>query len=379
LNTSLKNILNEDSLVVKEADVCLDDSWITFISNNPQATIHHHPDWLKILELETGQSIIRLVCTDNEGAIHGLLPLQFTKGFPFGLGGIPGSKRLASLPRSPVGGPLAYDSKVMELLLKRATKIVSNQSECYLQIKSFDSEINQSFENLYKYHWRDIYIKEIPDYPEEIRYGKSKNHAKIKWAVNKAEQNNVIRRTGQSEDDLKRWYPLYLDTMRSNTTPARSYDFFKNLLQILGSKGLMKLDLAEIEENNKKIVIAGCILFFYNKTVTHAFSGSSRIRKHIELRPNDLLHWYAILDAQKNNYKYYDFGEVSRGNTGLATYKKKWDTVKKDMYHYYYPKPGQLQAQELDSATTSGIREKVWQKLPLSVTAHLGKMIYKRL
>ena len=34
--------------------------------------------------------------------------------------------------------------------------------------------------------------------------------------------------------------------------------------------------------------------------------------------PNDLLHWYAILDAQKNGFKYYDFGEVSKDNIGLA-------------------------------------------------------------
>ena len=144
--------------------------------------------------------------------------------------------------------------------------------------------------------------------------------------------------------------------MRIHTTPARSYRFFKNLWEILRPVGLMQLVLAELEENGKNTVIAGSILFFYNKTVTHAFSGSSRIRKHIELRPNDLLHWYAMLDAQKNDFKYYDFGEVSKGNIGLATYKKKWDTVKINLYHYYYPKPTQLQEEELDSSTVGGIK-----------------------
>jgi hypothetical protein len=379
LKAATKNISTERLLIVKEANANFDAEWIEFISTNPQATIYHHPLWLKIIEEETGQKVLKLICTDENNSIQGLFPLQYTKGFLFGIGGIPGTKRLASLPRTPIGGPITSNSAATNLLIKKAIEVVSKESGYMLQIKSFETNLNDEISTLHKYFWREIYIKEIPDFPEEIRYGKSKNHAKIKWAVNKAEQNNVIHRTAKTEDDLKKWYPLYLDTMRIHVTPARSYSFFKNLWDTLRPKGLMKLQIAELEENGKKTVIAGSILFFYNKTVTHAFSGSSRIRKHIELRPNDLLHWYAILDAQKNDFKYYDFGEVSKDNIGLATYKKKWDTVKYNMYHYYYPKPVKLEEDEFDSGTVSGIKGKIWKKLPLSVTAQLGKMIYKQL
>jgi len=369
----------KNDLKVIEADSEYDALWEKFLEKHEQATIYHHPLWLKIIEKETGQRVLKLICTDNNDNIQGLFPLQYTKGFPFGLGGIPGTKRLASLPRTPIGGPLTLNSNVTNLLIQKVTDIVSNEFDYLLQIKSFDPDMNDGIGTLHKYFWREIYIKDIPEYPDEIRYGKSKNHVKIKWAVNKAEQNNVIHRTAQTEDDLKKWYPLYLDTMRYHTTPARSYDFFKNLWEILRSKGLMQLLLAELEENSKTIAIAGSILFFYNKTVTHAFSGSSRVRKHIELRPNDLLHWHAMLDAQKNGFKYYDFGEVSKGNIGLATYKKKWGTVKINMFHYYYPKPAQLEADELDEGTAGGLKTKIWQSLPLGLTAKLGKYIYTKL
>ncbi len=379
MEATINKISQELSLVVKEANSDIDEKWIEFISNHSQATVYHHPAWLKVIENETCQKVLKLICIDEDKNIKGVFPLQFTKGFPFGLGGIPGTRRLASLPRTPVGGPLTSNSLATDMLIQKATDIVSSESACLLQIKSFDSDINDGIDSLYKYFWREIYIKEIPDYPDEIRYGKSKNHAKIKWAVNKAEQNNVIHRTAESEVDLKKWYPLYLDTMRIHTTPARSYRFFKNLWEILRPKGMMQLQLAELEENGKQKIIAGSILLFYNKTVTHAFSGSSRIRKNIELRPNDLLHWYAMLDAQKIGFKYYDLGEVSKGNIGLATYKKKWDTVKVNMYHYYYPEPAQLQEEELDSGTAGGVKEKIWQRLPLSITAILGEFVYKRL
>jgi hypothetical protein len=379
LETTTNNISEDRLLKAIEAGDDINEKWIDFISRNSQATIYHHPLWLKVIEKETGQKVLKLICTDKNDNIQGLFPLQYTKGFYSKFGGIPGTKRLSSLPRTPVGGPLTSSSKATNLLIKKAIDIVSSKSDYLLQIKSFDPDLYKEFDVLYKYFWREIYIKDIPEYPNEIRYGKSKNHAKIKWAVNKAEQNKVYQRIAQSEDDLKKWYPLYLDTMRIHVTPARSFGFFKNLWEILRPKGLMQLQVAEVEEKAEKTIIAGSILLFYNKTVTHAFSGSSRIRKHIELRPNDLLHWYAILDAQRNGFKYYDFGEVSKGNIGLATYKKKWDTVKHNMYHYYYPKSTQLEEEEFDSEVVTGIKGKIWNKLPLFITARIGEMIYNRL
>ncbi|MCZ6702749.1 MAG: hypothetical protein O6940_06865, partial [Ignavibacteria bacterium] len=252
----------KSDLKVIEADSEYDALWEKFLEKDERATIYHHPLWLKIIEKETGQRVLKLICTDDNDNIQGLFPLQYTKGFPFGLGGIPGTKRLASLPRTPVCGPLTLNSNVTNLLIQKVTDIVSNESDYLLQIKSFDPNLNDGVDTLHKYFWREIYIKDIPEYPDEIRYGKSKNHVKIKWAVNKAEQNNVIHRTAQTEDDLKKWYPLYLDTMRYHTTPARSYDFFKNLWEILRPRGLMQLVLAELEENSKNTAIAGSILFF---------------------------------------------------------------------------------------------------------------------
>jgi len=112
LEATINNISLDQSLTVKEANTDIDEKWIEFISNNSQATIYHHPLWLKIIQEETGQRALKLICTDKNDDIQGLFPLQFTKGFPFGLGGIPGTRRLASLPRTPVGGPLTLNSKV---------------------------------------------------------------------------------------------------------------------------------------------------------------------------------------------------------------------------------------------------------------------------
>ena len=380
MTTLLQNIQAEKSernLTVYLAGTDLEFEWEDFLTTHPESTIYHHPLWLKVIEKESGQEVLKLICTNDENEILGILLLQETKGIPFGLGGVSGSKRLSSLPRTPIGGPLTFDDSATVKLLEKAIEIVSENRGQFLQIKSYSTELDKNAELLNKHFWRDIYIKEIPPHPEEIRFGNSRNHAAIKRAVNKAVRSGVKYRLAKTEADLKQWYPLYLDTMRFHTTPARSFKFFANLWKYLRPKGLMSLVLAELEDGKNKVMIAGSVLFYYNGMVTYAFNGSSR--NHLEYRPNDLLHMQAIVDAQKDGYKEYDLGEVSKDHAGLAAYKKKWGSKVLQMYHYYYPNPPRLEEDSLDVETASGLKSKIWQALPLGITAKIGELVYKKL
>jgi hypothetical protein len=368
---------SESNLTVTVASADMDLKWEEFLASHPEGTVYHHPLWLKVIEEESGQEVLKLVCTNGDNEIVGIFPLQKTKGFPFGLGGVPGSKRLSSLPRTPIGGPLTSNEFATTKLIEEAINVVSENPDQFLQIKSYSSELDKNVELLNKHFWREIYITEIPPQSEEIRFGNSRNHAAIKRAVNKAARSGVKYRLAETEDDLKKWYPLYLDTMRFHTTPARSFNFFANLWKYLGPKGFMSLVLAEIEEGKNKVMIAGSVLFYYNTMVTYAFNGSSR--NHLEYRPNDLLHMQAIVDAQKEGYKEYDLGEVSKDHAGLAAYKKKWGSKVLQLYHYYYPNPPQLEEESLDLETVSGLKSKIWRTLPLGITAKIGELVYKKL
>lgn len=371
-----EQILKNDTNVIR-TDTEMNSKWDEYVQNHSEGTIYHTSSWLTIIEMETGRSILKLACIDSNNDINGIFPLQYTTGFPFGVGGIPGAKRLSSLPRTPCGGPLTSNSAVTQALIEKAVSIVSDDSDRLLQIKSYSSDLNNEVKSLNKYLWREIYLKEIPDYPEEIRFGSSKNHSVVKRAVNKAKKNGVTYRVADSLEDLKTWYQLYLDTMRHNANPARSFSFFKNVWDVFKPMNLMKLVLAELDENGKKTTISGNILFFYKKVVTYAFNGSSR--KYFNLRPNDILHWEAIFNAQSDGYKLYDLGEVSKDNSGLAAYKKKWNSTVWELYHYYYPKPEKLEDDDLDLGTYGGTKRKLWQLLPLSLTAKVGKQIFKKL
>lgn len=372
----------KEQKIIKEIKIIragseIDSKWDEYVRNHAGGTIYHNSSWLTIIEMETGHKILKLASIDSNNDINGIFPLQYTTGFPFGIGGVPGAKRLSSLPRTPIGGPLSSNSAISRALIEKAVSIASDGSDRLLQIKSYSSDLNNEVNLLNKYLWREIYIKEIPDYRTEMRFGSSKSHSAVKRAVNKAKKNGVTFRVADSLEDLKNWYQLYLETMRHNANPARTFSFFNNIWDILKPMGLMQLVLAELEENEKKRPIAGNILFFYNKVVTYAFNGGSR--KHFGLRPNDILHWEAIHNAQREGYKLYDLGEVSKDNSGLAAYKKKWSSKVWELYHYYYPKPKKFEDDDLDLRITGGLKRKLFQLLPLPFTEIVGKLTFKKL
>ena len=377
MKTEVSNISKEQSYIVKEAETSFDEKWIDFISENAQCSVYYHPAWFKVLEEETGQRIIKLVCLDNREQLVGILPLQFTRGVPLGLGGSPGTKRISSLPRTPVGGLVALNSEIADMLISKAIEIGNKNSMYRLQIKSFNDGLNERISALSKYYWREFYFTDIPKYPEELRFGNSKNHTKIKWGVNKALKHEVRVRYSDSEKDLLEWYNLYLDTMKYHTTPPRSLYFFKSLWKNLKAKGLMQLVLAELGNSEKQRIIAGSIFLTFNKIVVYAFNGSDR--NDFELRPNDLIHWTAIHDAQKKGFEVYDWGEVTRGQEGLAAYKEKWSSKKINMYHYYSPGFENKNEDDIDSGIKEGLLKNLWDLLPLRVTSIIGAQIFKYL
>ena len=370
------NISSKDQKYsISEATPEIDQEWSDFISERSDATIYHHPAWLRVLQNETKQPILRLVCRDENARLVGVYPIQYTRGMPLGLGGILAAKRLSSLPRTPIGGPIAVNNVIEAMLVKKAFEISDKNGGPLIQIKSYDHTLHEKIPGLFRFFWREVYITKIPCAPKEIRFGNSKNHTAIKWAVNKALRHGIKVRYAHSDCDLIKWYDLYADTMRFHAVPARSINFFRGVWKYLMPLGLAQLILAEVGKEDKTEIIAGNILFRYNKIMVDAFNGSKR--EDFDLRPNDLLHWTAIHDAQTAGFEYYDLGEVADDNDGLSSYKKKWATETKPLYHFYHPEPHIPDQKIIGSRNSIGMKGKLWNLLPLKITTLIGDKVNK--
>ena len=364
-----------DCIQVTEVDPRGDPCWQAFVAAHPDALIYHHPAWLRVLAKEYGRKPVGLVCKDAEGRIRGVLPLTDTRGIPFKIGGKITGRRLSSLPRTPVAGPLSLDTQATAALVHTAVERARAKPGTQLEVKAWSNGIDTLVPDMAPMPWRLTYVLELPKPPENIRFGNSRNHGRISWAVKKAAKSGIQVRQAETETELREWYRLYLDTMRWHAVPPRPYRFFKACWEQLRPDGLMRLLLAELHEGGSRKLVAGSIFLMFGRTVFYAFS--ARDLEYLRLRPNDAIQWQAIHDAQREGFCVYDFGEVVEDNEGLAEFKSKWGAEAKRLYRYYYPAPRDLGTDPLnETSLTRRLTMTLWRRAPLTMTALLGDWIY---
>ena len=357
------------TLRIIEIDSRADPRWEALVSSLPNGQIYHHPAWLQVLEEAFGNKPVNLGCEDDSGQLRGILPLSYMRGLFTG-------RRFASLPRTPVAGPLAYDDQATAMLVRAAVERVREERGAQLQLKVSSNALDGLVEGVVGAPWRQSYKLELPGQPELLRIGNSRNHARIKWAVNKATKLGVEVHPAETEHELRAWYELYLDTMRWLAVPPRPYYFFEIAWKRLQPRGLMRLLLARHYEAGRSKVLAGSLFLMFGKTVFYAFTGWWR--ENQQLRANDVIQWRAIQDACAGDFRYYDLGEVTKDNQGLAEFKSKWNAEPTWLYRYYYPAPRELETNILDSTGRAHqVASAVWRRLPIKATVLLSTWAHR--
>ena len=312
-----------------------------------------------------------------------VMPMLYTRGLPFNLGGSTTGRRLSSLPRTPLAGPLSSDRDATVAILREAVAKARQESRTQIQIKALGAEFDGMVEGLVSSPWRLSYVLTLPEASPDaskppFRIADGQERAKVKWAINKAAKLGIVVRPAESKKDLRAWHRIYLETMRRNVVPPRSYRFFSALWDALQPSGMLELLLAELPEGQEKKVIAGSIFLKQGSTVSYVFNGMDR--KHSSLRANDAIQWNAINAACQSGFRFFDFGEVPEGHTELARFKSKWGAVPTRMYRYWLAS-GQAESETFDESTgrVQSMVNRVWGRLPLDVTERLGDWLYSYL
>jgi hypothetical protein len=379
-------------------DVGEDVRWRLFVESHRDALIYHHPGWLTALEQEYGQRCIGLACEDECGEFQAVLPLFFTKGLPLTVGAHATGRRLSSLPRTPVAGPLANDKESQAIVLRAAVELARAES-VQLEIKSQRQGLDDCLPELACLPWRFTHVTELPspqsgatwtEFAEKhrslrfcgvcedcdrLRFGNAKRHHRVMWAVKKAERSGLEVRDADDVQDLVSWYRLYLESLRPHAVPPRPYRFFESLWENLKARGLLRLLVVEHGVGRSRRMVAGSVLLGLGQTEFYAFTGCSPV--DFPLHPHDLIQISGIRRACKAGFRWYDFGEVPEEHEDLHQFKGKWGSDRNQLFRYYYPTApadGPRGRERLAS-----LARDVWRRLPLSTTEALGDLIYRYL
>ncbi len=361
-------VRSASSLRVCEVDPYRDPRWDKFVAHHPDGLIYQRSEWLRLIERTYG-NITCTVCENEDAVVRGILPFCVTRGLAWGIGGPRTQRRVSSLPRTPIGGPLVAEHGGLALLIDAARHRAASAG-LRLELKLLPGTPSPSSDCV---AWATSYAVRLPDSPGEVRLGNARSHASVLRAVRKAERLGVRVRAATSQRELRQWYPLYLETMRSHAQPPRPYGFFSAMWDELAPHGMLRLLLAERTEGGHRRVLAGSIFLMSGQTVVFAENG--RRTADLPYRPNDAIHWTAIQEATAAGYRRYDLGEVQPGHEGLGRFKLKWGAEAIPMLRLYVPgwQPPAVRGEERDSRPFA----RLWKRVPLSVTAVAGKLVHR--
>jgi hypothetical protein len=257
-------------------------------------------------------------------------------------------------------------------LVDAAIEQVRDAHGARLELKPSSTSAIDPANGLTRLPWRKAYVVALPAGVGDLQFGTSRNRSRLKWAVRKASRLEVHVRVAESTEDLRTWYRLYLETMRTHLIPPRPFRLFDAMWNLLRPRGLMRLLIAEHQHR----LIAGSLYLTFGSTAFYAFNGSRR--SELRLRPNDVIHWRAIDDFRREGFRYYDLGEVGAGNLGLAEFKTKWGSEEIQLYRYYHPRPaGALEEIPRGATGSHSLVRTGWRLVPLGGTAAVGDAIYR--
>ena len=360
------------ALRISERDPCRDRGWERFVRSHPDALIYHHPAWMRVLLSEYPRPSVGLVCEDHDGRVRGVLPLIKTRGMPLRRGHL-SRGRLSSLPRTPFGGPLAVDRDAAAMLVRAAME--RSEPDALLELKLPSSgPLPPAPDGALISRWRSTYRIRLPERPEDLRFGNSRNHSRIAWSCRRALKLGVRLREADSLADLRAWYTLHCESLRAHMVPPRPLRFFVAAWRELRPHGYMRLLLAEQHAGGRTELVAGSIFLSYGQTTFYAFDGRSRAMAH--LRASDLIQNEAIRSACAAGLSWFDLGEVAHGEAGLAAFKAKWGAQALDLYRMYFPPPTDLESGAQSGDKVHQLALTAWSRVPLDVTAKLGERVY---
>ena len=343
-----------------------DPRWDAYVRAHPRWTVYQLGAWAEILRAAYRFEPRYLALADDAGALHGVLPLLHKKG-------LVSDARVRSLPVFPAGGPLA-DTRADEVALVEAARdaaaTAGAQALAVISPEDYAGVLDGFVADSLPPRW----ILSAAD-PEALRAGWRKTSNNLFRSLKKADKAGFEFREATDDGALRRFYDLYLRTMRKHRTLPRSLRQLRLTRDLLGP-GEFRLFVVERDGR----LAAGGVFHLFRDTVELIYNGSDDAL--LDQRPNHALYWGVIEWCAAHGYGAFDFGEASP-TTSLGRFKSQWAEPVANYRYTWRAGSEPSRAESMAAASYAveqgeeGIVARVWQRTPVQLT-RLGAAVAYR-
>lgn len=348
------------------------ERWDRYVKQHPDATAYHLSEWATIMKRSYGFEPVYLKLEGSRGEPSGVLPLLYRRGALSGrcLVSLPGDIRVA--------GPLGQSIEDEGALLDAACELVRSGKAGTLQVRSTKRGYDRLVAGLSVRPGSHLWLVQLPGEPEAFWERFTGRSGNLRRDVTKARRSGVSVREAGSLSDLRRFYRLYLRTMRRHRALPRTLQQFALSMRLLGPARIFRLYVAEHEGR----VIAGGIFYFFRDTVNAQYNASDE--RYLHIRPNHALYGAVIENAIACGCRTFDFAAAPIGSS-LADFKRRWGAEPVPRFHYGYPGRAGPRMK-----ATAGIRSRLpreegtagmraWGRAPLGLTRFAGAVVHRYL
>lgn len=306
-----------------------------------------------------GHDRLYLAVDDGTRLVAGL-PLFLVRSRLFG-------SKLVSPPFGEHGPLLSVSGAAKDArfeILQRVLELADERDVDFVSVRGWGADTTEPFETRTRFV---TFQNAVGDGPEAV-WDQIKSSRKRQ--IRQAEENTALTYdVGDSLDDLRDFYGLYLESMRDHGTPPHAWRFFRTLWDSFHGADAAHLGL--IRRHGDPI---NAVLDLSQGSSVHQWAVCTDA-EHRELNGGSLVTWKSLEWAAERGYDTYDFGRTREGS-GVYMFKKSFGGEKTwyDDTHYF---PGGETALPHPEDETYDELKWVWKHLPLPITRYVGPSIRK--
>lgn len=330
-----------------------DPAWDRFVERWPEATFFHLSAWKTVIEESFGHRCHYLIAR-QAGAVVGVLPLTHVRSRLFG-------NSLLSNAFCVYGGPLVATPAALGALDDAAFALARDLGVDHIEYRLRTPQ---------HLDWpcdRATYVtfrKAMDSDPEKAMLAIPR---KQRAMVRKGIKAGLV---GRSDSDLRRFYPLYAESVRNLGTPVLGRRYFECLKSIFCTAS----DVITVVGSGRPL--ASVLSFVFRDEVLPYYGGGCRAAR--EWGANDFMYWAVMRRACEAGLRTFDFGR-SKVGTGSYAFKKHWG-FEPEPLHYEHRLLRIDEVPEINPLNPKyGRMISAWKRLPLAVANAVGPLIAREL
>jgi hypothetical protein len=330
-----------------------DERWIAYLSENPLATIFHHPAWSQLLADCYGFKPFICATCDTNGHISAGLPIMKIQSWLNG-------SQWVSLPFTDHCAPLFQNPEALN-------RLVSGLISLYPIHKIRKVELRWNYQGNNQFSTDDQFTLNTVNLVSGPEAVAARIDRKDFRQIRVSKERGVYVEIGTTMRQLKEFYSLHLQNRRKHGIPVQPWRYFKLLSDHLLKKGYGFLASAY----KGQTCISAAVFLYWNKTLIYKYAASNNDGYH--LYGMDLILWSAICWGWEHGIQVLDMGRSLKNEKGLRNYKNRWGGEESHLIYSYLP-PGNPRS---NNNQLAAMGETLIRNSPLWVCRLSGELFYR--